>query len=332
MSLTSKLAAKNKKDREFKEIFVSVEPNQNDYYTLSGKEPFSEEYTMYVPYNLSSTYNASLVGIAFDYLARFRIAQFIKDDTVTQNMVALNGFKKLRRYKRDLSFEVYISWAEQIQEFVNDSTMPISHLYEIAVRLAKLEQIARTRVNEADINIDYFINETALIEVVNELDNLIVLFEERFMIPEIINEKSNVIFNPKFGVSSSLVGGADADIYIDGVLYDFKTTKDKALKQKDNLQMIGYYILNELAIITISDDLGFLYTSMSIEKMAFYKARFGEIEYYDVEKHLPYKDVKPKLKQLAEYFTKNPGCLNLVSGFEDVETAKEILKSIANEE
>ncbi|MEH7463818.1 hypothetical protein V7166_17525 [Bacillus thuringiensis] len=331
MSLTSKLEAKTKKDKEFKEILISVEPKIKDYYTLSKKVPFSEEYNIYVPNALSNIHNSSLVGIAFDYLARFRIAQFIKDENVIRGMVAYNGFQKLEKYK-GLSFESFLLWVKLIKEFVNDNTMSISNLYEIAVRLAKLEQIARTRINESDINVYYYITEVAPVEVINELDNLMALFEDRFMIPEIINEKSEVIFNPNFGVSSLLVSGADADIYIDGVLYDFKTTKDNSLKQKDNLQMLGYYILNELAILTASDDLGFPYTHMDIKKFAFYKARFGEIEYYNIDKHLPYKDVKPKLKELAEYFNENPGRLNSAPIFADVETAKEILERIRTDE
>lgn len=330
MSLTSKLDAKNKKDKEFKDILLHVEPKKEAYYTLSGKLPFSEEYNMHVPYNLSKIHNSSLVGTAFDYLARFRIAQFLKDETAIRDLVAYKGFEKLNKYI-DIPYEILESWIEKVLVFINDGSLLISDLYEISVKLAKLDQVFRARINKENIERNYFIIENSPDEVINELDNLLKLFEEKFMIPEIINEKSNVIFNPSFGVSSLLVSGADADIYIDGVLYDFKTTKDKSLKQKDNLQMIGYYLLNDLAKATISNDLGFKYTDMEIKKLSYYKARFGEIEFYDVEKHLSYEDVKSTLKQLAGYFTKNPGRLNFAPMFADVETAKEILKEISTD-
>ncbi|UOK56148.1 hypothetical protein MGI18_14015 [Bacillus sp. OVS6] len=42
-------------------------------------------------------HQSSLVGTAFDYLARFRIAQFLKRVDVINGMVSLNGFKKLWR-------------------------------------------------------------------------------------------------------------------------------------------------------------------------------------------------------------------------------------------
>ncbi|WP_257143861.1 hypothetical protein [Bacillus pseudomycoides] len=90
--------------------------------------------------------------------------------------------------------------------------------------------------------------------------------------------------------------------------------------------------MNELAILTILDDFGFPYIHMNINKFAFYKARFGEIEYYDTEKYLPYKDVRPKLKQLAGYFNENPGRLNLAPMYMDIETVKEILEQISTTE
>ncbi|AWX21924.1 hypothetical protein CXF51_10210 [Bacillus subtilis subsp. subtilis] len=52
MSLTGKLRSKKQKDKEFKNILVSIEPLKDDYYTLSGKLPFSKEYSIYAPINL----------------------------------------------------------------------------------------------------------------------------------------------------------------------------------------------------------------------------------------------------------------------------------------
>ncbi|MEH7504925.1 hypothetical protein V7152_23435 [Neobacillus drentensis] len=333
MSLTSKINGKTKRDKEFREILLSIEPNKEDYYTLSKKIPFSDEYSTLVQNVLPNPqHQSSLVGIAFDYLARFKIAQLLKRVDVLNGMVSLNGFKKLWRitpefFNNKSMNEPYLSWMDEIRQFINDDS--ISTLYEIAVHLAKLEQIVRTGVKNEDINVDYLLFEPAPEEVINDLDNLIAVFEEKFMIPEIINKKSEVVFNPKFGVGSALVSGADADIFIDGTLYDFKTTKDQTLAKKDNLQLIGYFILNELAIETSSDLLDFQYEYMIIKRIAFYKARFGEIEYYDADKHLPYEDVKQKLKEIAEHFKEKQGSLNLMWK-SDIDGAKEKLEQIRN--
>ncbi|UOK56150.1 DUF61 family protein [Bacillus sp. OVS6] len=103
------------------------------------------------------------------------------------------------------------------------------------------------------------------------------------------------------------------------------------MAKKDNLQLIGYFILNELAIETMSDLLDFNYEHIDIKRLAFYKSRFGEIEYYDVNKHLPYNDVKlkQKLKEIAEHFKDNKGSLHLMWQA-DIDRAKELLEEIRN--
>ena len=47
---------------------------------MSGKIPFSKEYTEKFPYNLDVPYDSTLVGTAFDYLARFEIARNIDNN------------------------------------------------------------------------------------------------------------------------------------------------------------------------------------------------------------------------------------------------------------
>ncbi|MCU9959305.1 MULTISPECIES: hypothetical protein [Bacillus] len=334
MTLTSKINGKTKKDKEFKNILLSVEPEKEHYYTHSGKTPFSEEYITVVPNELKDQQRfSSLLGVAFDYLARFRIAQFLSREDVVDAMNAVKGFRKIRIYQlresgEFLEDEYYFSLKKKVLEFINDSTQPISSICEEAVRLAKFEQINRMRVKGGSLNFDYLLIDSAPLDVVNELDRLMSVFEEKFMVPEIINEKSKVVFNPEFGAGSSLVDGADADIYIDGTLYDFKTTKDKSLKKNDNLQLIGYYLLNEIALKTLSE-YDFNYTRMDIKRLAFYKARFGETEYYDVCSYLPYDvRLKQKLKEIAIHFKdKKIRPPHLLA---DIEEVQEILEEIRN--
>ncbi|MCP2033019.1 hypothetical protein L1279_000002 [Planomicrobium sp. HSC-17F08] len=332
MSLTSKINSKTKKDQEFKEMLLAVEPIKEDYYTASGKVPFSGEYKIIAPYMLENQYDASLVGIAFDYLARFRIAQFLGRKDVIQGWAAFTGFKKLNFPENHKNFELFFSWVDQIKTFVKKKSEPIETLLEISVHLAKLEQIMRNGAAFNDINIDYLFSVSAPVDVIEDLKNLMAAFEENFMIPEVINKKSKVIFNPDFGIGSILVGGADADIFIDGTLYDFKTTKNYNLVQKDNLQMIGYFILNELANeCAISTGIGTNY-DMNIKRIAFYKARFGEIEYYNVGKYLSFLEnekLEQTLKQLAKHFNNNLGNLRKVYLY-DYEDLKKHIEDVSN--
>ncbi|MEH7455629.1 hypothetical protein V7178_24565, partial [Gottfriedia acidiceleris] len=175
MSLTSKID----KDKAFRELLLSVEPEKEDYYTLSKKKPFSDEYNLCVPNNLSNPKKDSmLVGTAFDYLARLRIGQFIKSKDTKMIEVSRRGFYKLMRRpeykKRNIErSQPYKSWMEKMGAFLDDSSSPISTLYEIAVHLAKLEQIIRGKITKDQVlDIDYLLFDPAPKEIIDELDNL----------------------------------------------------------------------------------------------------------------------------------------------------------------
>ncbi|MGG0029232.1 hypothetical protein ABEX92_15355 [Bacillus safensis subsp. osmophilus] len=75
----------------------------------------------------------------------------------------------------------------------------------------------------------------------NELTGLMKTFEEKFIDRGFVKTDSKVVFNPHFGIASLLVDGADADILVDDVLYDFKVVKDVGYKSADVLQLTGYY-------------------------------------------------------------------------------------------
>lgn len=111
------------------------------------------------------------------------------------------------------------------------------------------------------------------------------VFQERFLITEIVSQKSDVIYNPTFGAASLMVGGADGDIIIDGVLYDFKSGKALGYSWKETAQLIGYYFLNEISVTLNSSDWSGTYKDLKIKTVAFYKARYGEIEYFDLAQY-----------------------------------------------
>jgi uncharacterized beta-barrel protein YwiB (DUF1934 family) len=70
---------------------------------------------------------------------------------------------------------------------------------------------------------------------------------------------------------------------------------------------------------------------MDIKRLAFYKARYGEIEYYDIGKYLSFKDrnLQLKLKEMAEYFKDNQGKVRIAYPF-DYDDIKEYLEDIRN--
>lgn len=78
------------------------------------------------------------------------------------------------------------------------------------------------------------------------------------------------LLNPEFGSASVLVGGADADIVVDGTLIDIKTTKHLKLTQDYYNQLIGYYVLSRLAGGTVDG-----WKDIRITHLAAYFSRYG---------------------------------------------------------
>ncbi|MGP4070360.1 hypothetical protein [Halobacillus sp. B29] len=304
MSLTKKISSSQENDKKFKDILLKVTPKKKDFHTMSGNAPFSKvEYELLVPNKLTNQGLSSLVGTAFDYLARFKIGQFIGEPGVTEDLVAYEAIPKLNSVLNvEIDEKPVREWKEKIDSFLQDKSASITSIYTEAVRLARLEHVFRAPIKKEYIQVDDLLYGTPPQDTIQELDGLMSLFEQRFLIPEIITPESEVIFNPHFGAASFLVEGADADIYIDGTLYDFKTTKKEGYARKDVLELVGYYFLNEFAIRTMSDENGFPYKDMDIKRVSLYKARFGEVEYFDVGEKLSTEEKENTIQELAKYF------------------------------
>ena len=336
MSLSSKLAGKNAEDKEFQEILKEILPQKEKFKTVSGEEAFSTNTVDKAPYNLSNKYYSSLVGIAFDYLARFTVAHIITENkekaylnlasntalrilenslddklykSIEEKYVKglvmvmeyihiqggklqnkdfiehINGcvFKAYRKFINKISWEKY--WVNK------EYKIDIEELIKYTCFLAKLEQITRSGILPENPNT---LLDDIEREIIVDIKQLYDIFVKDFT--SIVYVDSLVIFNPKFGeLSSLLVGGADADIYIDCTLYDFKVQKDNGYKWKDVAQLVGYYILSLITIIFKEENSEL--SKYPISRLAFYKGRKGEIEYIDV-KDIGSKNIINALKKL----------------------------------
>ena len=302
MSLTNMLD----KDTEIKRILSQITPKKSDFFTDSGKEAFSSLYDLKVDYNLKSNYEASLVGIAFDYLARFRIAQITKMDlNLIHPLKAVDGLKIIQKDHPTENFESeYIDMGIKINKFIEKGKPEYSEeLYAIALKCAKLEFIARNKYPD----IDGYKNIPRIEELKIELANLIEVFEENFITSRRVHRKSKVAFNPKFGIGSILLG-ADADIIIDGILYDFKTTKSHLFNLKDAQQLSGYYLLNLFSNKVENHELiseSVQEKQFVFEKLCMYKARFGEFEQVDLRLLFSEQEIDEALHRMSEFLLKS---------------------------
>lgn len=107
-------------------------------------------------------------------------------------------------------------------------------LIRSSLQLAKLDGFSRVR--KIAQNLDNI--EQGDIEDVKALINLVDFTQ--FTSPGV------VLLNPTFFLASLRIGGADADLVIDDLLIDLKTTQKFEFKQENFNQLMGYYTLSRI--------------------------------------------------------------------------------------
>ena len=297
MSLTSMINGRRPEDAAFRGLLKSTMPDKALFRTHSEKKAFAgSEYEMLAPYQLSSRGYAGLVGTAFDYLARVLVARAIRDhkSRCLRLEVAERGLRLLDveyRVGEEALRRINTRYADsrcRLNYFVHEQDdAPIEQIISICCFLARLDHLARQSFEHQlpymETTLTVLLSDE-LSEITEDLKRLSDVFSRRFIDAGVMNQDSAVMFNPCF-MSSLLLGGADADIFIDGTLYDLKTSKEPGYKWQDVAQMWGYYLLSRddgrfapMGLLQFYD--GPLLKG-GVKRLAFYRARFGEIEYVD---------------------------------------------------
>ena len=340
MSLKSMLTGQSQSDKVFQNTIKKNLPKKEDFSIVYGQIPFSN-YEVLAPYELSNPADAGIVGTTFDYLARAMIAQTLekhKEDSLL-GLKALNGLERITKKisKEELKLlrnkyiealvnffdyiysdyaplpdnifekcnqEEFEAWKKYLDKALYDSYEPCSNVDRLisgAYYFAKLEQVYRTGGMLPENGISSLLKEPSE-DLVQDISNLCKVFKERFIESGLVNSDSVVIFNPSFGIASYACGGADADVYIDGVLYDFKTSKKVGYNWQDVAQMVMYYYLNEIVSTMADTELPEVPAQLKeyrILKLAFYKARYGEIEYFDTD-YFDSKEAEDNFNEISD--------------------------------
>lgn len=338
MSLKSMLNSNSPIDKEFQAILREALPSKNQFEVVYNEKAFTN-YPTLVPYSLNTSYEAGLVGTAFDYLARAMIAQVLLKgkEPAYMDLKALAGIKRMERYLDKSSIlilnkhytsalEIFVDYIysnngcidfkpeeanlpefQAVSRYLSrarlSSFVPITDVNELihgAYFFAKLEHIYRNGGRLPENGIDSLF-ETISHESEIELRLMCHVFRQRFIDEELVEPDSTVIFNPSFGLMSRLCGGADADIYIDGILIDFKSGKKLGYDWKEIAQIVAYYYLNLLEGHLQESKFPAQLRDYPILKIALYRARYGEIEWCTTD-ILPDKTIK----SLMEHFPKRP--------------------------
>lgn len=108
-----------------------------------------------------------------------------------------------------------------------------------------------------------------------DIDDLLALVK---IVPKVyFTAKRHAVLNPTFGCGSRLVGGADADLLIDDMLIEIKTTQRFRVRQEYLNQLIGYYLLS------LTGGIDGLQRNHKVKRLGIYFSRFGELVTFEVD-------------------------------------------------
>lgn len=195
------------------------------------------------------TENYPLVGTAFDYLLRFWLRTHV-DECHTRPWVAREGAEIAENLFPEHIQDVrdVLDRAERARDEFLDSGQMTRALVESALDLARIDKIYRAGVPPTELG------EYDHGDIVDCIQLVEILADSGAF------DCETVYLNPTFGLASSLVGGADADVVADGTLVDVKTTGRSTFKADYWRQLVGYLTLadihQEMYEMGIYDQLG----------------------------------------------------------------------------
>ena len=168
-----------------------------------------------------------LMGTAFDYLLRFYLNR-INKNVVTSKWVAELVPETVREDKElyKISTKIVCKAKLDYYDYLESGKLTRS-LLSSAILLAQLDFIYRSGKVVEELGTVHY-------EDIKDLKKLISIVN-----PKIFKAKKTCILNPTFGKASVLVGGADADIILDDMLIDIKTTKFFKVQRQAYNQLIG---------------------------------------------------------------------------------------------
>jgi len=215
------------------------------------------------------TQNYTLVGTAFDYLLRFWLQQNIPE-CHTRQWVAEDGLR--------VTLALYPEYTEDVQEAIARAEAALDEYLESGEMTRELIE------SSLDLaRVDWVYRSTQPSENLGKYDEADII--DCIRLSEIL-DKSNALdasvayLNPVFGVTSNLVGGADADVILDGTLIDVKATSNSSFKTEYWRQLVGYLVLADIhrtfqeeEIVESRDQQGL----PEIESFGVYFARHGEL-------------------------------------------------------
>lgn len=216
------------------------------------------------------TTHYALVGTAFDYLLRFalqhRHAHALAEPWIAEQVI------------ETLSLSLEEAFGEETARMAEQFVQQAKHCHaQYLLDGILTEDLLRSALLLAQL--DPFFRAEVLYEPFGEVDEQDVedLRQLYAAVPlERLASQSLCLLNPTFG-ASSLVGGADVDLVLDGIMIDVKTTKVLRMKREYVNQLLGYYTLSLLGGVTgMSQD-------ATIREVGIYFSRYGYLATWPLE-------------------------------------------------
>jgi len=208
-----------------------------------------------------------LTGTAFDYLLRFYLEKLdrsaISGKWVAEASLALLEHKPSERQNAKEAQKIVKAARELHASYLKrkDKEPPDETLIRVAIELAQLDPVYRGR---------QWVRQGADNRLVDDLRNLVA------SVPLDDFKAAHVcVLNPTFGAASRLVGGADADLFIDTTLIEIKTSKYLTETTEDAFpQLVGYYLLSCIGGIDGCEE--------KASGVAIYHARYGCLQRFAI--------------------------------------------------
>lgn len=258
----------------------SIVPNEDLFSTLSGNEPFSSQYKLYVPMRVKGDMSHILIEFAFHYIAKVIVAAYCNDTNCNpfENSIAERSIRNLQpKIEKSYFQEVYERYeyaTMQLQNYIDGEDNSTNNIIQHCFFLAKLDICYRKAAIPSDLS-QFFTPATP--DEVIEIKEMALKFGKSF-IPRVLRPESKIIFNPNFGFGECLIGETECDMIIDKTIIDLRTDIGTSYPRDRVTKSMVHFLLTE-----INRDFGNKENAFPIDNLVFYSARYGETEILSLE-------------------------------------------------
>ena len=258
----------------------SIVPNDDLFSTLSGNEPFSSQYKLYVPMRVKGDMSHILIELAFHYIAKVIVAAYCNDTNCNpfENSIAERSIRNLQpKIEKSYFQEVYERYeyaTMQLQNYIDGEDNSTNNIIQHCFFLAKLDICYRKAAIPSDLS-QFFTPATP--DEVIEIKEMALKFGKSF-IPRVLRPESKIIFNPNFGFGECLIGETECDMIIDKTIIDLRTDIGTNYPRNRVTKSMVHFLLTE-----INRDFGNIENAFPIDNLVFYSARYGETEILSLE-------------------------------------------------